>query len=368
MIPAAPLLAAPEAVDLSDRLQHSWNETVDHLLRLVAALPLLLVAVAIVASAWWLGRLLSRRPRLPWLRSDNPYLDGLLRRLFQVAILLAGVLLALDLLGATALVGAVLGSAGVAGLVLGFAFKDIAENYVAGVLLSLRRPFAPGDHLVVESFEGKVVALNARNTLLMTLDGNHLTLPNALVFKSVVLNYSANPKRRFDFTVTIDPAESIHQAQSVAMERIGGVEGVLDEPAPSWVADGYAANGGITLRVFGWVDQRQSDLGKVRSEALRAVKAGFAMADIAAPRAIQFVYTAPAGGGGAPAMASPAEPVRSGDTTVNHDIDRQLAAAQRASEDNMLDCDPGATAATGRIAATPAQPAAAPPDAGKPGS
>lgn len=351
-------LPAAGSLDLSERLQHSWNETVDHLLRLVAALPLLLVAAAIVAFAWWLGRRLTRRPRLPWLRSDNPYLDGLLRRLLQVGILLAAVLLALDLLGATALVGAVLGSAGVAGLVLGFAFKDIAENYVAGVLLSLRRPFAPGDHLVIDTFEGKVVALNARNTLLMTLDGNHLTLPNALVFKSVVLNYSANPTRRFDLAVAIDAAESVHQAQSVAMARLALVEGVLEDPAPSWIAEGYAASGGITLRFFGWVDQRESDLGKVRSQALRAIKAGFADARIAGPRAVQFVYTAPAAAAEASAPEAPPEPARTGDTSVNHDIDRQLAAAQRASEDNMLDCDPDATASAGRIAPAPAQPPA----------
>ena len=112
----------------------------------------------------------------------------------QTIVVLLGILLALNLLGATALVGAVLGSAGVVGLVLGFAFKDIAENYVSGVLLSLRRPFAPGDHLLIDKYEGKVVALTSRATLLMTMDGNHLSLPNSLVFKSVVLNFSVNPE------------------------------------------------------------------------------------------------------------------------------------------------------------------------------
>ena len=87
---------------------------------------------------------------------------------------------------------------------LGFAFRDIAENYIAGVLLSLRRPFAPGEHVVIDNREGKVVALTSRATILMTLDGNELRLPNAMVFKAVVLNYSKNPQRRFDFTITID--------------------------------------------------------------------------------------------------------------------------------------------------------------------
>lgn len=339
--------------DFAPRLHHSLDATADHLAGMVAALPLLLVAVAVVVVAWWLGRLVGARLRLPWLDASNPYLNGLARRLLQAAIVLAGLLVALDLLGATALVGAVVGSAGLAGLVLGFAFRDIAENYVAGVLLSLRRPFAPGDHLVIASFEGKVVALNARNTLLMTLDGNHLTLPNALVFKSVVLNYSANTRRRFDFLVYIDPAQSIHRAQAVAMSRIAAVDGVLADPGPSWSAEEHAGNGGIALRLFGWVDQRRSDLVKVRSEALRAVKAGFAEAAIAGPRTVQYVYTAPmedpAGAARAAGIARE-DDTASADTSVNHDIDRQLAAAQRASEGNLLDCDGAATAASGRTA------------------
>src|SRR3546814_10287465 len=88
---------------------------------------------------------------------------------------------------------------GVIGLVLGFAFKDIAENYIAGVLLSVRKPFSPGELIAIEDYQGKVVALTSRTTILMTLDGNQLQLPNALVFKSVLLNYSQNPRRRFDF-------------------------------------------------------------------------------------------------------------------------------------------------------------------------
>lgn len=361
------MTAAREAdpLDFALRLQHSLDETADQLLRLVAALPLLFVAMAIVAVAWWFGRLVGEKLRLPWRNAANPYLDGLVRRLLQTGIVLAGLLVALDLLGATALVGAVVGSAGLAGLVVGFAFRDIAENYVAGVLLSLRRPFAPGDHLVVESFEGRVVSLNARNTLLMTLDGNHLTIPNALVFKSVVLNYSANPKRRFEFVVHIDPSQSIHRAQSVAMARIAAVEGVLDDPGPSWSAEGYSDNGGITLRLHGWVDQRESDWRKVRSLALRAVKSGFAEEGIAGPRTVQYIYTAPAEDAARmEAVAGASEDADApADTSVNHDIDEQLADAQRASQGNMLDCDADATAESGRTA--PVEPPV-PPDAKDP--
>src|SRR3546814_7841266 len=113
-------------------------------------------------------------------------MDGLIRRTVRIIVTLVGVVLALKLLDLSTMAKAVLGSAGVAGLALGFAFKDIAENYIAGVLLSVRKPFSPGEFLRIDTHEGKVVALTSRTTILMTLDGNQLQLPNALVFKSVL--------------------------------------------------------------------------------------------------------------------------------------------------------------------------------------
>lgn len=314
---------------LSDRFSAALRQVVEKLVRLAAAIPLLLVAIAVVAVAWWLGRLLGQRfERRRW-RSGNPYIAGLAQRVAQWLTLLVGLLIALDLLGATALVGAVLGSAGVVGLVLGFAFKDIAENYVAGVLLSLRRPFAPGELLRIDSYEGKVAALTSRAVILVTLDGNRLSLPNALVFKSVVLNFTRNPLRRLDFVIPIDTAESIRQAQALAMRAIGGIDGVLDDPGPSWTVKGYEA-GGLDLQFFAWVDQRESDLGKVRSEAIHAVRTAFATAGVESPRAIQYVARladdTPATGSGKHAEAAPAP----ADTSVNRDIDAQVAAEQRA--------------------------------------
>src|SRR3546814_2782707 len=106
----------------------------------------------------------------------------------------------------------------------------------------------------------------------MPLDGNQLQLPNALVFKSVLLNYSKNPRRRFDFTLGIDPAHSIRLAQTLALEAYSPIDGVLEAPAPSWTAVTNAPTG-VALPFFGWVDQHNSDLGQVRSESIRLVKA-----------------------------------------------------------------------------------------------
>jgi small-conductance mechanosensitive channel len=320
----------------------AYRQMTGKLVEIAARGPLLLVAILIVLLAAWAGGVLSRNLRMLRLRTENPYMDGLIRRSVRVVVTLVGVLLALKLLDLSTMVGAVLGSAGVVGLALGFAFKDIAENYIAGVLLSVRKPFSPGEQIRIDTYEGKVVALTSRATILMTMDGNQLQLPNALVFKSVLLNYSQNPKRRFDFKVTMDASHSIRQAQTLALEAYSRIDGVLDDPAPSWTVV-QNAPGGIELQFFGWVDQRSSDLGKVRGEAIRLAKAAFTRAGIQAPRTVYHVVLSRESESQAVA-AAPAEPTHgaSVDTSVNRDIDDQLADAQRAdaaATGNMLDHD-----------------------------
>ena len=318
----------PSASSLGERFMTALEQVQDKLLQLVASIPLLLIALLIVLFASWLGGVASRRMRIvKRISSTNPYMEGLLRSTVRTVIVLAGVVVALDLLNATSLVGAVLGSAGVIGLVLGFGFKDIAENYIAGVLLSLRKPFSPGDTVRIDSFEGKVVALTARATILMTVDGNHLQLPNSIVFKSVLLNYSRNPKRRFDFETSIDNRASWHAAMETGVAAIATVEGVLAEPAPSALIR-TLSNEGATLQFAGWIDQRSNDLARTRSEAMRRVRRSLREGSILPPETVQKVVLLR--NDNDPMHVTEAE--RQRDTSVDHTLDAQVGHA-RLQED-----------------------------------
>jgi len=341
--PAAPAAQAPSlcsARHLGDCFDSMLDNANDALVRLLERIPLLILALLVLLIANWVSRFVGNRLHLVKLRSQNPYMSGLVRMIVRTAIMLVGVLIALDLIGLTSVVGAVLGSAGVVGLVLGFAFRDIAENYIAGILLSVRRPFEPGEHVVIDNREGKVISVNSRATVLMTMDGNHLQLPNSLVFKSVVLNYSKNPKRRFDFSMLIDGGQSIRESQTLAMAAIARIEGVLDEPAPAWTVVEFGA-AGIQLRFYGWVNQRESDLGKVRSEAIRQVKAAFADADIEAPRTTYHIVTSRQRD--TQEVDAMSESLHNGvDTSVNREIDVQVAEARADDAGvNLLQPDVG---------------------------
>jgi len=299
--------------DLRARLGETANIAKERALRTVALVPLLLMAAVVVWLANLLGRWLANHLHIVRLDSRNPYLGTLVRRAIRTGFVLAGLLVALDLLEATALVTAVLGSAGVVGIVLGFAFRDMAENYLSGILLSLRRPFEPGDHVRVDAHEGKVVSLSTRNTVLMTLDGNELRLPNATVFKAVLLNFSHNPRRRFTFKLGVGYGEDLRAAQDLGVSTMAAMQGVLAEPGPSASID-MVGDSPVTINYYAWVDQRQTDFFKARSEAIRLVKTALEDAGMDLPEPIYRVQLAmpegapPADAPALPAALSPVAP------------------------------------------------------------
>ncbi len=321
--------------ELSVRFSVAMDDVKNKLVQLVANLPLLAVAILIVMLSVWLGGVLSRKMHIiNRISNRNPYMEGLLRSIVRGLVILAGVLLSLNLLGITSLVGAVLGSAGVAGLVLGFAFKDIAENYVAGIMLTIRRPFSPGDMVRVDSHEGRVVALTSRVTQLMTVEGNHLQLPNGLVFKSVLLNYSRNPKRRFDFSTNVATGRSWHDAMDIGIETMSKIEGVLDDPAPSALIQDLA-NDAATLRFMGWIDQTHNDLSKTRSEAMRLVRRALREAGLTPPTGVQNVQITRDVSIHAP-NAPTRESGESRDTSVDHTLDEQIDHAEATDGKDLL--------------------------------
>ncbi len=268
--------------DVRRRLEPAYDRVREKGVAFLRFLPSLLLGLLILGAggiaAWWIGNRHTLFDRI----ARNPFARNLLRQALRFAVVLVALLLALDLMAVTALVGAVLGAAGVVGIAVGFAFRDIVENYLAGVLLSLRQPFAPNDHVQMAGEEGRIVRLTGRETVLMTLDGNHVRIPNATVFKAVITNLTRNPRRRFVFQVGVAPCEALGPVIRVTAGAVASVEGVLETPGVA-VRVLELQDSSVALRVSGWVDQTRSDFGKVRSRALRAVKEAYEAAGIDTP-------------------------------------------------------------------------------------
>lgn len=251
----------------------------------LAGIPIFLIALAIFLLFLFLARFYGRHPVFVRRLSPNPFLQQLLVQTIRIGITLLGLVLALEVLDATSLIGAVLGAAGLTGVVLGFALKETIENYVAGLLLSLRQPFLPNDHILVQGYEGHVVRLSSRATVLITLEGNHVRIPNADVFKTTLVNYSRSPERRFSFQVGVGVQTDLIEARNLAVATLDEMDAVLNDPPPDvWVETLGDSN--VVLTVVGWIDQRTHAIAKVRGEAIRRVKVVFEAADYDLPEPI----------------------------------------------------------------------------------
>ena len=192
------VVAVNNRLSASGDLAHQINPAVDRfrarVAQLVSRLPLLLlgfVAFLVIVAAG----ILVARMRF-WDRiSPNAFIAELYRQAFRVASGIVGIVVALDVVGAAALLGTILGAAGIIGLAIGFAVRDTVENFVASVMLSLRQPFRPNDLVEIEGDVGRVIRLTSRATILLSLDGNHIRIPNATVFKGKIVNYTQYPAR-----------------------------------------------------------------------------------------------------------------------------------------------------------------------------
>ncbi|QOD12702.1 mechanosensitive ion channel [Psychrobacter sp. 28M-43] len=258
-------------LDVQENVSTVYQGLKAQVTNLVKALPLLLVGIVIFALVAWFGSWLSNRKKM-WQRlTPNPFVAELLSQTVKVIFIIFGLILGLSLIGAETILGTLLGGAGVIGIAVGFAVKDTIENYIASLMLSIRQPFRARDHIVINGQEGIVVRLTSRATILMTLDGNQLRIPNAEVFKGTILNYTKNPERRFTFELGVDANDDPLAAIKVGLDAIHTLAFVLDEPKAIAVITNVG-DSNIVLEFQVWVDQSETDFAKARSIAIRETK------------------------------------------------------------------------------------------------
>jgi small conductance mechanosensitive channel len=306
--------------------------------RAIELVPLLAVALVTVLLFVLVAQLFTRSDLLfRWIR--NRFVRDLARHFARITVIGAGVLLALELLDATALVGAALGAAGVVGIAVGFAFRDIIENYLAGLLLSMRHPFEANDFVSIDGDEGKVVRLTSRATILLTLAGNHLRIPNSRVFKAVLVNYTQNPFRRIDFDVNVGPNDDLAEAQKIGVDALSAMPAIIDEPAPLGLVE-RLGDSSIVLHFYAWVDQRETDFFKAQSEAIRIVKVAFDEAGVEMPPPSYQVMLSREAERPAPEIARPqVKALELGDTAADVRLDEQVESERAAQGPDLLDAD-----------------------------
>lgn len=267
--------------DVVQRLNPAVERFMARLRQLIAMLPLVLVAVSLFALIVVLGFMLARRKQ-PWDRlAPNAFIADIYRQILRLLFVVGGLVAALDILNATALLSGILGAAGIVGLAIGFAVRDTVENFIASIMLSIRQPFRPNDTVEIEGDTGKVIRLTSRATILLSFDGNHIRIPNATVFKSRIVNFSRNAERRFTFEAGVRADADLAHAQALAQATLEGLPFVLNTPQASvWIE--AVGDSWVTMGLAAWVNQNDTSIVLARSEAIRLVQATYDTAGISA--------------------------------------------------------------------------------------
>lgn len=252
-----------------------WKSFIQGLPRFGLGLVVLLV-VFLVARLIVYGfrKILDRRL--------NPLLADVAARVISILVFLLGFYLALQVAGLSGLSATVLGGTGIAGLVAGIAFRDLLENYLASILISIRNPFRLGDLVEISNHLGVVEKVTTRGTVLMNQDGNHVQIPNAIVYKSIIRNFTANPNRRDMFEVGIGFETNASHAQEVALEVLGNHPAVLKEPEPLVLVN-KLGSATVNLVIYFWYDGAAYNGLKVKSSLIRLVKTSFEKEHISMP-------------------------------------------------------------------------------------
>ncbi|TJZ94247.1 mechanosensitive ion channel [Paracoccus gahaiensis] len=259
------------STDLGTRLETVRDRAQSRLTQLVAGLPFMALGLGVGALIVLAGGWLSRRQRTLSGIAPNPFIAGFLAQTIRLVAWIVALVVALDLMGARALLGTLLGAAGIFGLSLSFAARDTIEGVVATMLLSLRQPFNPNDLIEVNGLRGRVIRLTSRGTTLLTLDGNHIRIPNQIIYKAVLTNYTRNPERRFMVDLTIDPTADLGRARDVVLKSLKGMTFVLDRPEPvAWLDASGPEH--VVIRAGGWVSQDGTDFDLARGEAFRLLR------------------------------------------------------------------------------------------------
>ncbi len=249
----------------------------------IRSLPFFAFGLLILGLSVGAGVLAARGARAFFRRGiQAKLLLNVIARGAGVLVFLFGTYIVLRVSGLTQLALTVVGGTGLIGLAVGIAFRDITENFLASIFLSMQRPFETGDLVEVAGVTGYVQQLNVRTTILMTLDGNLVQIPNATVYKSNLRNFTTNCNRREDFVVGIGYDDSINDAQEIARKVLSDHPAVLSDPEP-WVLADSMGRATINLRVYFWLNGREHSWLKVRSSVIRLVKLSFQQHGISMP-------------------------------------------------------------------------------------
>ena len=261
---------------------------------LVLLLPNILIGILILVLTYLAGRLTRRiitrvLPRV----SPSVTLNNLVATLANVIVLLLGLFSVLVVLGLDKTVTSLLAGVGIIGLALGFAFQDIAANFISGIIIAIQRPFNVGDVIQTETYFGTIESINLRTLDLRQVTGELVRVPNRKVFESSVINYTVTTHRRVDVECGVTYDANLEQVREVVVGCMQGFPHLLTDRPLEVMFTGFGDSSiNFTLRF--WIPYRkQVDYVGAKSEAIMRIKRAFDKAGITIPFPIRTLDISP---------------------------------------------------------------------------
>ena len=262
---------------LEEKLQ-TWLE------ELVLHTPNVVVAFIIVFIFSLMARIIGRFiGKLLRKGLDSKQIADLLASIIKVSILIAGIFIALDFIGLKGTVTSLLAGAGIVGLAIGFAFQDMTENLIAGIAMGIRKPFQVGDVIRADNVFGTVKTINLRNTLVETFFGQLEIVPNKILFRNILTNFSVNRIRCIEIPVGISYADDPEQAAEVIVEQLNQCDFVIKKEETAVYAEGFG-DSSINLLVWFWIDYPgETGFIQARHQAVAEINKALSKANILIP-------------------------------------------------------------------------------------
>lgn len=270
--------AVEELQDIRETATSLYDSFVGALPRIGVALAIVLVGVLIGRGARWV---LRRR----FTRTRSPSFAEVMSRVGGILVVVVAILVALTVTFPSVRPVDVLASLGFFSIAVGFAFQDILENSLAGILLLFRQPFVGGDQIDLGVQRGTVQGITIRETRIRTFDGELLIVPNAEVYKNRLLVQTAYPEKRWSFVVGVGYDDDLDTARDAAIEAVNSVQEVLAAPPPRALVVELGAST-INIEVQFWTGSRQGDGLQTRDRVIDAVKSAMDTHGVSMPSEI----------------------------------------------------------------------------------
>ncbi|HQV76297.1 MAG TPA: mechanosensitive ion channel [Flavobacteriales bacterium] len=272
------MIEAKDALDLIESKLVGWSK------ELIRMLPNLVLAAVIVVAGWLLAKLVRAGVEKVLVRTQiGRSLRNLISNAVYLLIIIIALFGALSILHLDKTVTSILAGAGIVGLALGFAFQDIAANFISGVAMAVQRPIRTGELVEVAGQLGRVERIDLRTTEIKSLQGLQVIIPNKEIFQNVLTNYTRNGSRRVDLDVGVSYGDDLAKVERVTIEAVKTIDGLLPDREVELFYQEFG-DSSINFEVRFWVSSKSQGYYKGRkSAAIVAIKSAYDNNDIMIP-------------------------------------------------------------------------------------